>query len=192
MSNYKGTSICRNRAGVILGEYPTNPLTGDFPDRCLALTRSLADADQIAAALNRPRYLYQVWNAGNDTNGNSRRVTMVYRDAILVAALDDAYRGATLGEGQLPSVNCSAKDYRDAIHDEDMRRIARTYLNDGGSEDKVVWSWSGGEECHDRRREWARALRDYKVASKHRDDVASAVCQVTVIRRDCGGDYVTK
>lgn len=100
--------------------------------RSIALAATEEDATEIAAAMNAPRHLFQVWNAGNDRNGNPRRATIVYcaRTGALVAAIDDGYRGDQIprGAATLPTVNCSVADYREALKMESARAVARRYL----------------------------------------------------------------
>ena len=77
-------------------------------------------------------YLYQVWNADNDMNGNPRRVTMVYApDGSIVAAFDDNYAGDHIPPGAvtLPTVRCKIMEYRDALKVEEWRQVARRYLD---------------------------------------------------------------
>jgi hypothetical protein len=99
-------------------------------------TLAPAEADELArqvvAALNRPTFTYQVWQAENDGNGNPRRVTLVYGPAgDIVAALDHGYQGDKIpGDAvQLPTVDCTGVAYRDLVRGEEVREVARRYLD---------------------------------------------------------------
>ena len=59
----------------------------------------------------------QCFNAGNDINGNPRRVWLAYdNDGIAVDTLDEGYRGMQVMDDiefcTLPYVKCSVKEYK--------------------------------------------------------------------------------
>lgn len=62
-------------------------------------------------------HLYQRFNAGNDTNGNPRRVFVVYSSGgTVLDTIDEGYAGAPQWVRQLhqlPDVRCSVSEYRD-------------------------------------------------------------------------------
>ena len=61
--------------------------------------------------------MYQRWKAPNDTNGNPRRVFLVFdAEGNVLDVIDEGYAGRPgwlRGLIQLPDVHCFAHEYRD-------------------------------------------------------------------------------
>jgi hypothetical protein len=81
--------------------------------------------------------IYQIWDAGNDRNGNPRRLTMVFavdaNNCYTVAARDHNYTGDQIptSAATLPTVLVAPAVYREGMRSQKWRDIAAEYLAAG-------------------------------------------------------------